>query len=316
MHSSSLMDLNLRFRRQCSKAEIVSVGLSPSTSAAFAVYTAAAQTAQSWIDVFDVKTERGYAKTSGSRAVFSPDGSRLATIRDWTVQLAGAVDFHHSSTVLLRDCLNGKTACELKEAKGEPIAWSRDGRVIAVGEGRDRIGVWDVKSGTRVGRVLSHIDAVTHAAFLPNRSLVTISRDGTLRITNTATCKTIRRLEIDGSNNPRALAVSPDARSIVSVWGTNVHIWMPEVNDLTSYNLNAVRRYEGWPLAISSDCRYMLCRTEEGFDIMDVMTGSIIFEKATEELVTSGAFAEDGKTLVVGRMDGTVEVWDVFDKTS
>ncbi|KAF4335586.1 WD repeat-containing protein [Fusarium beomiforme] len=307
------MDLRLRFSRSCSKTEIASVGISPSTSAVFAIYTAA-QTAQSWIDVFDIKTQRGYSKTSGSRAVFSPNGSKLATVRDWTVQLTGGVDFHHSSTVFLRDYVSGKTACELKEAKGEPIAWSRDGRVIAVGEARDRIGVWDVKNGVRVGKVLSHIDAVTHAAFLPDQSLVTISRDGTLRITNTKTCKTIRRLEIDGSNNPRALAVSPDGRRIVSVWGTNVHIWIPSANDLTSYNLNAVRSCEGWPLAISPDCRYMLCRTEDGFDIMDVATGTVVYEEMTEEMVMSGAFDEDAKVLVLGRMDGVVEVRDVFQR--
>ncbi|EXL61173.1 hypothetical protein FOCG_00372 [Fusarium oxysporum f. sp. radicis-lycopersici 26381] len=310
---TSLMDITRRFSRSCSKAEIASVGISPSTSAVFAIYTAA-QTSQSWIDVFDIKTQSGYSKTSGSRAVFSPNGSKLATIRDWTVQFTGGFDFHHSSTVFLRDYVSGKTACELKEAKGEPIAWSRDGRLIAVGEARNRIGVWDVKNGVRVGKVLSHIDAVTHAAFLPDQSLVTISRDGTLRITNTKTCKTIRRLEIDGSNNPRALAVSPDGRRIVSVWGTNVHIWIPSANDLTSYNLNAVRAVEGWPLVISPNCRYMLCRTEDGFDIMDVATGTIMYDEATEEMVMSGAFDEDAKVLVLGRMDGVVEVRDVFDR--
>ncbi|QPC74319.1 hypothetical protein HYE68_005071 [Fusarium pseudograminearum] len=309
------MRLTTRFSRSFSRAEITSVGISPSTSAAFAIYTAA-QTAQSWIDVFDLKNGNGYSKTSGSRAVFSPKGSRLATVRDWTVQLTGGVDFHHSTTVFLRDYVSGKTACELKEAKGEPIAWSRDGRLVAVGEAKDRVGVYDVKSGTRVGMVLSHIDAITHAAFLPDSSLVTISRDGTLRITNTTTYKTIRRLEMDGSNNPRALAVSPDGRRIVSVWGTNVHIWVPSANDVTSYNLNAVRSYEGWPLAISPDCRYMLCRTEDGFDIMDVATGSVVYEETTDVMVMSGAFAEDGRALVLGRMDGVVEVRDVLDARS
>ncbi|KAF4950134.1 hypothetical protein FGADI_8403 [Fusarium gaditjirri] len=307
------MEITRRFSRSCSKAEIASVGISPSTSAVFAIYTAA-QTSQSWIDVFDIKTQSGYSKTSGSHAVFSPNGSKLATIRDWAVQFAGGFDFHHSSTVFLRDYVSGKTACELKEAKGEPIAWSRDGRLIAVGEARNRIGVWDVKNGVRIGKVLSHIDAVTHASFLPDQSLVTISRDGTLRITNTKTCKTIRRLEIDSSNNPRALAVSPDGRRIVSVWGTNVHIWIPSANDLTSYNLNAVRSSEGWPISISPDCRYMLCRTEDGFDIMDVATGTIVYDEATEEMIMSGAFDENAKVLVLGRMDGVVEVRDVFDR--
>ncbi|KAF7542525.1 hypothetical protein G7Z17_g11491 [Cylindrodendrum hubeiense] len=310
--SSSGLNLTMRFRRLCSKVEITAVGVSPANSAAFAVYTAA-QTTQSWIDVFDLTNQRGYSKTSGSYAAFAPQCNRLAVVRDWTVQLAGGVDYHHSSTVLLRDGTTGKTVGELKEANGAPVAWSSDGRILAAGEGKERVGVWDVRTGTRIGRVMSHIDAITHAAFMPDNSLVTVSRDGTLRITNPSTAETLRRLEIENSTNPRTLAVSRDGRRIVSVWGTTVHVWMPHTNDLTSYNLNTVRRNEGWPLCISPDCRYMACRTEDGFDIMEVASGGIVFARDEDVAVTAAAFAADGKTLVIGKMDGNVEVWDLLD---
>lgn len=236
----SRLKLALRFQRSCSRAEITSVGISPATSAAFAIYTAG-QTTQSWIDVFDLDTRRGHSKTAGSHAVFGPQGSRLATVRDWTVQLAGGVEYHHSSTVLVRDFSTGKTTTELKEARSEPVVWSRDGRVIAAGEGRGRIGVWDVKNGTRVGRVVGHIDTITHGAFTHDLHLVTLSRDGTLRITNPSTMKTVSRLEIP-STNPRLLSVSPNGQRIVSVWGTMVYVWLPHTNDLTSYNLNTDRK--------------------------------------------------------------------------
>lgn len=247
--------------------------------------------------------------------MFGPQGKRLATLRDWSVQLAGGVEYHHSSTVLIRDFGTGKTAGELKEARAEPVVWSRDGRFIASGEGKDRIGVWDVKTGTRVGRVVSHIDTVTHAAFTSDLHVVTLSRDGTLRITNPSTMKTVRRLEISPSTNPRALAVSPDGTRIVSIWGNTVHIWLPLTNDLTSYNLNSVRKTEGWPLCISPDCRYMACWTEEGFDVMDVATGLVVFERREDVLITAGTWSADGKVLMLGRMDGVVEVWDLVDKS-
>lgn len=304
----------LRLRRSCSKAEIASVGISPSTSAAFASY-AAGQTTQPWIDVFDLNTQRGYSKTTGSYAVFGPQGSRLATVRDWTVQLASGVEYHHSSTVLVRDISTGKTMTELKEAGKEPVAWSRDGRLIAAGEGRGRMGVWDAKTGTRVGRVVSHIDTITHAAFTSDLKLVTVSRDGTLRISNPMTMKTLSRLEIEHSaSNPRALCVSPDGTTIVSIWGTTVHIWHPLTNDLTSYNLNSVRRTEGWPLSITPDCRLMACWTENGFDIMDVSSGAVVLEHDSEALVTAGAWDADARVLLLGRMDGMVEVWDIDEK--
>ncbi|KAH7170175.1 WD40-repeat-containing domain protein [Dactylonectria macrodidyma] len=311
---SSGFNLTLRYRRLCSKAETTTVGISPANSAAFAIYTAG-QTAQTWIDVFDLNSQRGYCKTSGSDATFAPQGNRLATVRDWTVQLAGGVEYRHNTTVLLRDVMTGKTSSELKQASGAPVAWNSDGKLLAASEGQNRMGIWDVRTGVRIGRVMSHIDTITHAAFMPDNSLVTVSRDGTLRITNVATAKTLRRLEMGNENsaNPRGLSVSPDGRRIVSIWGTTVHVWLPRSNDLTSYGLNSVRRNEGWPLCISADCRLIACRTEDGFDIMDVDSGEVVLARDEDVIVTAAAFSVDGQTLVLGKMDGHVEVWDVLN---
>ncbi|KAH7162270.1 hypothetical protein B0J13DRAFT_4794 [Dactylonectria estremocensis] len=315
--SSSAFNLTLRSRRLCSKAEITTVGISPANSAAFAIYTGG-QTAQSWVDVFDLNSQRGYCKTSGSDATFDPQGNRIATVRDWTVQLAGGVEYHHNTTVLLRDATTGKTGRtngELKQASGSPVAWNSDGKLLAAAEGQDRMGIWDTRTGVRVGRVMSHIDTITHAVFMPDNSLVTVSRDGTLRITNVATAKTLRRLEMgnESSANPRGLSVSPDGRRIVSIWGSTVHVWLPRTNDLTSYGLNSVRCNEGWPLCISADCRLVACRTEDGFDVMDVDSGEVVLARDDDVAVTAAVFAVDGKTLVLGKMDGHVEVWDVLN---
>lgn len=319
--------LQRRYQRLAAKSEITSVGIAPTatkSASAFATY-AAPVTGQPWIDFFNLATQKGYTKATGSHAALGPDGSgsnRVATLRDWTVQLGQGVEYHHASTVLVRDFSIGKTAVELKEAKNEPVVWSPDGISIAAGEGRGRMGVWDVRSGARIGRVVGHIDEVTHATFMPDRKLVTLSRDGTVRITDPKTAKTISKLEIEGtgSTNPRLLAVSPNGRSVVSVWGTTVHIWLPQVNHLTSYNLNTTRTTEGWPLAISSDGRWMLCRTEEGFDIIDVASGTTIWERrdATDvsAMVTAAAFSTDGDVVLLGRMNGTVEVWDISESQS
>lgn len=228
--------------------------------------------------------------------------------------------------MLVRDVASGKTVFELKEAQGPPLCWSQEGRLIAAGEdnggSKDRVGVWDAKTGKRVGRVVSHIDAVTHAAFAPSTllsssssgggsdNLVTLSRDGTLRITDPVTSRTLARLEVD-SHNPRLLAVS--ARAVASIWGTRVHIWHPAVNDLASYDLTAVRPVEGWPLCISPDCRYLACRTEDGFDIVELSSGTVLCSETCTAIVTAGAFSPDSRLLLLGRMDGLLEFWDIAE---
>lgn len=341
------LTLTLRHRQMCSRAEIAHVSLSHSR--ALAIYASTNQPSQQWIDTSTIPTQvgggagvqvpagsssssssrsgSGLSKTTGSLAVFSPLGNMCAALRDWTVQLSGGVEYHHSSTILIRDVASGKTAIEIKEATGKPLGWSIDGRLIAAGEGqgryKERVGVWDAKTGRRVGRVVSHIDTVTHAAFappglVPNASssagtdrLVTLSRDGTLRITDPATSKTLSRLEID-SHNPRMLAVSP--RAVTSIWGSRVHIWYPAINDLTSYDLTTTRLVEGWPLCISPDCRYLACRTEDGFDIMELSSGTVLCSEPCDALVTSGAFSPDSRLLLLGRMDGVLEYWDIDEQ--
>lgn len=344
------LTLTLRHRQMCSRAEIAHVSLSHSR--ALAIYAWTNQPSQQWIDTSTIPTKvgggagvqvaagagtsssrssgsgSGLSKTSGSMAVFSPLGNMYAALKDWTVQLSGGVEYHHSSTILIRDVTSGKTAIEIKDATGKPLGWSQDGRLIAAGEGqyrcKERVGIWDAKTGKRVGRVVSHIDTVTHAAFAPpgligntctsanpGDKIVTLSRDGTLRITDPATSKTLSRLEID-SHNPRMLAVS--SRAVTSIWGSRVHIWYPAINDLTSYDLTTTRMEEGWPLCISPDCRYLACRTEDGFDIMELSSGTVLCSEPCDALVTSGAFSPDSRLLLLGRMDGVLEYWDIDEQ--
>ncbi|KEY65900.1 hypothetical protein S7711_07932 [Stachybotrys chartarum IBT 7711] len=314
------LTLTLRYRRQASKAEVTAVGISPSTSSAFAV-SLGCQAAQSWVDVFDIESQRGHSKTAGETAAFSPKGDRIACLRDWTTQVGGGVEQRYASTVLIRDAVSGKTVVELKGATSWPLAWSRDGRYLAAGEAGNgfasgRMSVWDTRTGTRTGRIVSHLDTITHAVFTPDNNLVTQSLDGTVRLSNPTTSKTLRRLEVESVRrpHPRALAVSADGSRIASVWASTVQLWLPQADYIVSYATNAVRRTEGWPLCVSPDGQRVACWTEDGFDLMDVGTGAVLCEQKTDMLVTAGAFSTDGKVLLLGRMDGMLEVWDVEQK--
>lgn len=311
--------LRLRYRKLAARSEIHSVGLSASTSdpIAYATFNGG-QMDQVWLDLFELNSQRSLSKVPGAHGAFAPAAasSRIATLRDWTVSLGPGIDYVHATSLLLRDARTGKSTLEIKGACGEPVAWSPDGRAIAAAEPRrHRVGVWDARTGALRGRVVSHIDKVVLAAFTPDAQLVTAARDGTLCLTDPATSRTVARLEIEGlgAGNPRALAVAPNG-AVVSVWGAEVHVWQPRAAHVSSYALASVRRGQGVPLAVSPDGRYMLCGTEDGFDVMDVRSGETVAERPGGALVTAAAFSADAGVVLLGRMDGYLEVWDITKK--
>ena len=173
------------------------------------------------------------------------------------------------------------------------------------------MGIFDVKTGARVGRVMSHVDIITHAAFTSQGHLVTLSRDATLRLTDPRTSKTVGKLELPLGLQPRLLSVSQDSLpTVTAIWGQTVHVWQPQLGELASYPLNAAR--EGWPLCASADGRYMTCRTEEGFDVSRLETGEIMARESGQgSIITAAAFSGDSKTLLLGTIDGDLQIWDV-----
>jgi len=98
-----------------------------------------------------------------------------------------------------------------------------------------------------------HLDEITHMQFMPNgKELVSLSKDGTGRLTSVKNGSTKGKFEVPGRANPKLLQVSPDGKLVVSVWGYDVMMWYPSTGQTTSYNLNTVRRNEAQRAARSA----------------------------------------------------------------
>lgn len=306
--------LSLQSTKSLAKGEITSIAISRASPAATALATyTRGPLRQAWIDMFHLSSGRSISKIEGDRAFYSPSGTRIATLHEAATRFGAGTGHTHQCNIVIRAVDNGKAQLEIRGVNDGPLVWSPDGSLIAATEDANRVGIWDTRVGLRVGRVVTHIDTVTHIAFTQSNNVVTLSRDGTLRVTDPQTSRTLQRLEIEGqaASNPRFLAVSPNGNTILSVWGTMVQVWSPQTNHITAYSLSAVRSTEGWPLAATPDARFLALWTETGFDIIDVMTGATVFENNGGALVTSGSFGENGSVLMLGRMDGTVETYNV-----
>jgi serine/threonine protein kinase/WD40 repeat protein len=106
-----------------------------------------------------------------SRAIYSPDGRRLATVSENEVQVwdvarlepVGEV-MQHAQVVL--------AAC-----------FSPDGETVLTGSGDRTARLWNARTGRPIGLPMTHIDAVCGVAFRPDgRALLTDCEDGVQRL--------------------------------------------------------------------------------------------------------------------------------------
>ncbi|KAH6630110.1 quinon protein alcohol dehydrogenase-like superfamily [Chaetomium sp. MPI-SDFR-AT-0129] len=216
-----------------------------------------------------------------------------------------------------------------------PLAYSPDGQLLAGVSERDPTRVMVIKvppgenssayaSIPRIVRiVMSHLDEVTKVAFLPAgagatggaRALVSAGKDGQVRVTDIDSGRTLKKVEVlvAGARFPASiLQVSSDGTLVVTVWGRDVVLWYLDTGRVHTYNLDAVRVNEGWPMAVSPDGRYLMCRNEEGFDVMEVQTGKFRGEFAVSgQPITSAAFNSTGTRLATGDYAGNLQIYEI-----
>ncbi|KAJ4324072.1 hypothetical protein N0V84_004038 [Fusarium piperis] len=223
----------------------------------------------------------------------------------------------------LGDYINGRRVSMPKWPGSKPLAFSQDGKWLAVGTTRGRVGLLDCLNFNKTSVVIPcHQDEVTHAAFTPDsKILVTQSRDGMIRLTDTETRKAIAKLETDTWKKPMFLGVSPQGDIIVSIWGDTVFHWNHATSALESFELSSRRTREGWPMAISPDCRFLCCRTDDGVDVSDLYAGRVLYTiKFQSGYATTAAFSWDGRYLILGKAASwmgfrvamsTLDVWEL-----
>ena len=215
-----------------------------------------------------------------------------------------------------------------------PIAFSPDGTCIAGVSGQESSEIIILEaellqySGIEAS-IHGHLAPISLLQYMPDGNLISLATDGVGRLCTSQQSEAgapgalIKQFRVDTRYPPSLLKVSPDGELIVSVWGRQVALWYPTTNTLTTYNLDERRLIELWPLAISPDCRLMVCRTERGFDLIDVLTGKscchATWERNSLNAATAAAFSNNGTLLATGLKNGAVILHDVvvdIDNTS
>ncbi len=215
------------------------------------------------------------------------------------------------------------------------LAISSDNTTL-VSTGREKIiKVWNLHTGELLNTLTEHYDEVKALAISPDgRILVSGDDDNTINVWNLPKGKLLNTLEglshtfAGSSNKVTSLAISPDGQTLVS-GGTNftISIW-----NLRSGKLIRTLTRHAYPvtsLAISPDGHTFvsggsgntislwnlhtgeLLNTLSNPDPLREHSDSIWGRKDRQGLIWSLAISPDGKFLVSGSFDNTIQVWGI-----
>lgn len=195
------------------------------------------------------------------------------------------------------------------------LAVSPDGTRIVTGSWDDTVRVWDLATGTPIGRPLKgHAKGVFAVAVAPDGSrIVSGGGDNRLRVWNMATGRQVGRPLAGHRSKVYAVAVTPDGTRIISGSGDEtVRVW-----DLASgKHVRTLTGHSGPVLsvAITPDGRQIISGDWEGeVRFWDLTSGNLISRSRSghTDRVNAVAVAPDGRRAVTGGRDGTVRVWDM-----
>jgi WD40 repeat protein len=188
-----------------------------------------------------VITESGRRRNQRSivnSMTWSADGKMLSTefntvIRLWdaeSLKLLKSFNGMHGRSAMWGSqvhSLNGKTLI-LSEAETTRLSFSPDGQSLVVADqrccGDNTVALWDVSSGKIRLRLKGHTNGVTSALFTPDgKTIVSASRDRTIRLWNSASGAELARLYSFGSED--WVVVAPDGHFDASPGAIRMLYW-------------------------------------------------------------------------------------------
>jgi WD40 repeat protein len=287
---------------------------------------------------------------------FSPDGRSLAScgwdqsVHLWDIarvgngQTAGepivlrhdsvrfAVAFSPDGTFLAASGQNSLTIWSRSSGQYVPhqrsegetfrcLAYSPDGRTLALGCDDGSIRLWDSRTGDQTARLTAHCDSVRSLSFSPDsRFLASSGQDREIILWDAVGHRRIRSLAHAGGNPVQIVAYSPDGRHLAvgELSGNPVDVTLVDTSTgevrkrLTGHqfgvNAMAFSPHGDFLATAGADRCIKLWNLEDGTESITLSDGV--------GAVKSLAFSGDGAWLAFAGSDYTVRMWNVARQQS
>ncbi len=164
---------------------------------------------------------------------FSRDGTLLASgSRDGTAIIWSTETWKAMHT--LQNPAHDSVSGQNRPGQVEDVAFSPDGKTLAVASREGSVQLWDVATGKLLETLKGHSSAVLSVAFSPDgRTLASGGTDQTVRLWNVETRRELMQLDPGGVElgHVESLAFSPDGRHLLAggggtaFWSTTPVVW-------------------------------------------------------------------------------------------
>nr|WP_276319243.1 helix-turn-helix domain-containing protein [Streptomyces luteoverticillatus] len=191
------------------------------------------------------------------------------------------------------------------------VAFSPDGRTLAVGDANGVVSLWSAGDRRLVTTLAGPAEAVTGLVFSPDgRTLAGAGADGAVRLWNVASRRTVATLT-GHTRAVLALAFSPDGRYLATAGDDRTtRLW-----NTTSWSSDVIAcgdTDETVTLAFSPDGRTLAKGNANGWvRLVEVASRRVVAVLPGQSATTwAVAFSPDGRVLATAGSDGDVRLWD------
>lgn len=236
---------------------------------------------------------------------YAPDGA--------TALIAGGVHYGGPGDVILWDLNTGQILRRYSghTAFSSAVAFSHDGTTFMSGSGNGSAFLWDTHSGEIIRRFGENQLTVTDIVFSPDgKTVIITSFDGNIILWNVETAQMIRRF-IGHSGIVTSIDFTNDGQQMVSRGIDGSILWDVATGGEIQRFFDPNGQVGG--AILSPDNRTVFGASgPDNAGLWDKETGRIIrFFSGHGPRVTAQTFLSDGRSVMVGFVNGDVELWNI-----